>query len=417
MVDDRALRFRQEYRAPVSRPLAPTPSPLDALGRNYLRGSEQQVRRQADEGRGVLNFLNPVPSVTSAVAEGRAPRFSDVALDAGLLAAGFVPFGKALQGLSFVNRGSRNVAEPDVNYIEAVLPEAQRVNPEDAVGYMKLGPDGTVRQVFVEPEFRRQGVATEMWNYANRQGLNPAHSPVADQTAAGRAWVNSLNTPRPGLTVTGVGDAGRLSALIRRLNKSEDVGDFITPETMRNAARPNEGREGLYRPGAETFDYKNVPEPASPYTFGLVETEKLAPMREFDRMAAPAGLGAVGPDNVQKLMDHMAQGGKLSDPVALAWYMDPKFAYLAEGNHRLAMAEQLGLEKLPATVWRQEYGAPPMGKFLGKDDRSEIYGPVGQRLEIDRGQLMREPWEEALYVPPTMHPYLFPSLRPNNTTR
>jgi hypothetical protein len=297
----------------------PAGNPLDSLGRNYLRGSEQQVRRQADEGRGVLNFLNPVPSVTSAVAEGRAPRFSDVALDAGLLAAGLIPIG---------------------------------------------GP-----------------------------------------------------AAKAGLTVTGVGDAGRLSALIRRLNKSEDVGDFITPETMRNAARPNEGREGLYRPGAETFDYKNVPEPASPYTFGLVETEKLAPMREFDRMAAPAGLGAVGPDNVQKLMDHMAQGGKLSDPVALAWYMDPKFAYLAEGNHRLAMAEQLGLEKLPATVWRQEYGAPPMGKFLGKDDRSEIYGPVGQRLEIDRGQLMREPWEEALYVPPTMHPYLFPSLRPNNTPR
>jgi hypothetical protein len=93
MVDDRALRFRQEYRAPVSRPLAPTPSPLDALGRNYLRGSEQQVRRQADEGRGVLNFLNPAPSLTSAVAEGRAPRFSDVALDAGLLAAGLIPFG------------------------------------------------------------------------------------------------------------------------------------------------------------------------------------------------------------------------------------------------------------------------------------------------------------------------------------
>ena len=53
MVDDRALRFRQEYRAPVARPLAPTPSPLDALGRNYLRGSEQQVRRQANVGRAI----------------------------------------------------------------------------------------------------------------------------------------------------------------------------------------------------------------------------------------------------------------------------------------------------------------------------------------------------------------------------
>jgi hypothetical protein len=66
---------------------------LDSLGRNYLRGSEQQIKRQADEGRGVLNFLNPAPSLTSAVAEGRAPRAADVATDAGLFAAGLIPIG------------------------------------------------------------------------------------------------------------------------------------------------------------------------------------------------------------------------------------------------------------------------------------------------------------------------------------
>ena len=301
---------------PPKRQPRPTPQPVEPTRKpaTNIFGQPVDYDRNARVGKGIADFLNPVPSLTSAVAEGRAPRFSDVALDAGLLAAGLIPIG---------------------------------------------GP-----------------------------------------------------AARAGLTVTGTGDAGRLSALVRRLNKSEDVSDFITPETMRNAAKPNEGREGLYRPGAQTFDYKNVPEAETPYTFGLVETEKLAPMREFDRMAAPAGLGAVGPDNVQKLMDHMAQGGKLSDPVALAWYMKPQFAYLAEGNHRLAMAEQLGLEKLPATVWRQEYGAPPMGKLLRKDDKSEIYGPIGQKMSIDKGQLMKEPWEEALYVPPTMHPYLFSSLRP-----
>jgi len=83
---------RREPR-PTPSFLEPTGGPLDSLSRNYLRGSEQQVRRQVDEGRGVLNFLNPVPSLTSAVAEKRAPKFSDVAMDAGLFAAGLIPFG------------------------------------------------------------------------------------------------------------------------------------------------------------------------------------------------------------------------------------------------------------------------------------------------------------------------------------
>jgi hypothetical protein len=44
MVDDRALRFRQEYRAPVSRPLAPTPkSGFDLFAENYARGNQRRV--------------------------------------------------------------------------------------------------------------------------------------------------------------------------------------------------------------------------------------------------------------------------------------------------------------------------------------------------------------------------------------
>jgi GNAT superfamily N-acetyltransferase len=203
------------------------------MGEAYLRNNQEQMRQRADVGRGVLNFLNPAPSLTSAVAEGRAPKGSDVALDAGLFAAGFIPFagpgirasgqaakGAGREGLEFITRGSRNVAEPDVRYVEAVLPEAQRVNPEDAVGYMKLGPDGAVRQVFVEPDFRRQGVATEMWDYANRQGLNPVHSPVVDQTAAGQAWVASLGgrAARPALETAETINARR-DAINRLLNR------------------------------------------------------------------------------------------------------------------------------------------------------------------------------------------------------
>jgi hypothetical protein len=44
MVDDRAMRFRQEYRAPVSRPVAPTPkSGFDIFAENYARGNQRRV--------------------------------------------------------------------------------------------------------------------------------------------------------------------------------------------------------------------------------------------------------------------------------------------------------------------------------------------------------------------------------------
>jgi GNAT superfamily N-acetyltransferase len=388
---------------PTPRFVEPTPSPVDFLAGNYLRAAPQIAKSAA-----ATNIFNPVPLATEAVNEGRLPTGAEAGLDAGFLAAGFLPVGKALQGLKFINRGSRNVAEPDVRYVEAVLPEAQRVNPEDAVGHMRILPDGTVGQVFVEPDFRRQGIATEMWNYANREGLNPVHSPVADQTAAGKAWIASLGTPRPGLTVTGTGDAGRLSALVRRLNKSNDVGDFMTPQTMRNAARPNDANEGLFRPGAQSFDYKSVPEPASPYTFGLVPTEKLSPLREFDRAAEPVGRKYTGPDNIKKLAEHMAEGGKWSDPTGVAYYPDQQWGYLAEGNHRLALAEALGLEQIPTTVWRQQ-GLPLKLLFAKNADGQAVGRRIGP---LDTNQLKRDPFGDFpesvgdFYVPPTMNPYL-----------
>jgi hypothetical protein len=250
-----------------------------------------------------------------------------------------------------------------------------------------------------------------------------------------------------GLTVTGTGDAGRLSALVRRLNKSEDVGDFITPSTMRYADRSNDANEGLFRPGAQSFSYKDVPEPATPYTFGLVPTERLLPLREFDRMAEPAGQGVFGPDNVQKLSEHLAQGGKLSDPLAVLFDPAKGWGYLGEGNHRLAAAQALGLEQLPTTVWRSPgsyhgllrremipeslLNVPVSQRPLGTPDAVDISkrfarGPepqVGRPLDIDTNQLRRDQYGDFLnsvgpyYVPPTMHPYLFPFLRPNNTPR
>jgi len=155
-------------------------------------------------------------------------------------------------------------------------------------------------------------------------------------------------------------------------------------------------------------NYENVPDPASPYTFGLVPTEKLSPLREFDRAAEPAGRKATGPDNIKKLADHMAEGGRWSDPTAVSYYPDQEWAYLAEGNHRLALAEALGLEQLPATVWREK-GLPL--KLLSSVHNSGQ--KVGRRIgPLDTNQLKRDPYGTFpgsvgdFYVPPTMNPYL-----------
>ena len=385
---------------PTPRFVEPTPSPVDFLASNFVRSAPQIAKSAA-----ATNIFNPVPLATEAVNEGRLPTGAEAGLDAGFLAAGFLPVGKALQGLKFINRGSRNVAEPDVRYVEAVLPEAQRVNPEDAVGHMRILPDGTVGQVFVEPDFRRQGIATEMWNYANREGLNPVHSPVADQTAAGKAWIASLGNSRPGLTVTGTGAAGRLAALVRRLNKSTDVGDFMTPRAIEYPPS-NYANQGLYR-GPDSvggFTDKNLPAPAEDYLFGLVPTEKLSPLREFDRWNEVTE-GAIGRGNVKKLMDHLAGGGKLDDPLAVQYFPETGAGYLAEGNHRLAMAEQLGLEQLPTTVWRGEgaLGRPGLGRNLGDLDVNQ--------LALDRYSNFPDVVGER-YIPPTMHPYLLKYFQP-----
>jgi len=290
---------------PIDKPVVPAPSPVDFLASNFVRSAPIVAQTAAAN-----NIFNPFPSIAQAGLEGRNPTSAEAGLDAGFLAAGFLPVGKA---------------------------------------------------------------------------------------------------------------ASQLNSIVKRLNKSTDVGDFITPETMRYAERPNDVYELLYRPGATCgFDYDNVPQPATPYTFGLVPTEKLSPLREFDRAAEPIGQRSTGPDNLKKIAEHLAEGGKLSDPTAVAYYPQTKWGYLAEGNHRLALAEALGLEQLPTRVWRQEYGAPPMRNFAGiADDGAEIYKPVGKRIgDLDLDQLALDRYSNfsnivgERYIPPDMHPYLLKYFQP-----
>jgi len=308
MVDDRALRLRQQASGRQPRPtprfVEPTPSPVDFLASNYLRAAPQIAKSAA-----ATNIFNPVPLATEAVNEGRLPTGAEAGLDAGFLAAGFLPVGKA---------------------------------------------------------------------------------------------------------------ASRLAAIVNRLNKSTDVRDFMTPQGLNNPVS-DYANQGLYRPGATGgFTDKNLPPASSEYLFDLVQTEKLSPLREFDRAAESVGKKITGPDNLKRIAEHLAAGGKLNDPTAVAYYPRTKWGYLAEGNHRLALAEALGLEQLPATVWRQEFGAPPMRNFAGiADDGAEIYKPVGKNIgDLDLDQLALDRYSNfgntvgERYIPPTMHPYLLKYFQP-----
>jgi hypothetical protein len=294
MVDDRALRLRQQVMPSVSRrqprptpqPVEPTPpSPLDNLASNYLRSAPQIAKTTA-----ASNIFNPVPLATEAVNEGRVPSAAEAGLDAGFLAAGFLPVGKA---------------------------------------------------------------------------------------------------------------ASQLNAIVKRLNKSTDVRDFMTDRAMSPVT--DYAMQGLYRGPNSVggFTDANLPVPASQNLFGLVPTEKLAPLREFDRTLAPEGLGSIGPDNLKKLAEHMAEGGKWSDPLAAKYFPNSQWSYLAEGNHRLALAKALGLEQLPTTVWRSA-GTPP----------SRTYGDVGKRVgALDTSQLTVDALGNP-YIPPDMHPYLLKYFQP-----
>jgi hypothetical protein len=77
--------------------------------------------------------------------------------------------------------------------IEAVHPE------HGVVGHMLLHPlisgKRKVRNIVVNNEFQRKGIATGMWNYAMAQGLKPKHS--ADRTDAGDAWARSVSKRLP----------------------------------------------------------------------------------------------------------------------------------------------------------------------------------------------------------------------------
>lgn len=57
------------------------------------------------------------------------------------------------------------------------------------LGSMHLSSDGYVRDIQVRKEYRRKGIATGMWRYAQAQGFDPKHSD--SRTKKGDRWAES----------------------------------------------------------------------------------------------------------------------------------------------------------------------------------------------------------------------------------
>lgn len=47
-----------------------------------------------------------------------------------------------------------------------------------------------MKSIWVDPDYRRQGVATGMWRFAEASELHPVHAD--SQTELGRLWIASL---------------------------------------------------------------------------------------------------------------------------------------------------------------------------------------------------------------------------------
>jgi len=72
----------------------------------------------------------------------------------------------------------------------------------DYVGELEWFPHGqTISNIFVEANYRRQGIATGMWNYAHEMAKTtrgvqpPKHS--MDRTDEGDAWARSVSKRLP----------------------------------------------------------------------------------------------------------------------------------------------------------------------------------------------------------------------------
>ena len=222
MVDDRALRLRQQASRrqprPTPQPVEPTP-PVSSPTRR--RGPENPA--PGIKFSDVLNFLNPAPSLTSAVAEGRAPRPADVALDAGLFAAGFIPF--AGPGIRASGQAAR-AARPALETAETINARRDAINrllnrqgPEALEEYLKrpltayqATQNPNLLRRFFDETSERIPVGTQMYRAPSSGQVMPKRysQSVPLPREVGAEWL-----PNRIQSTAGSEDLQRLGGLIR----------------------------------------------------------------------------------------------------------------------------------------------------------------------------------------------------------
>lgn len=83
------------------------------------------------------------------------------------------------------------MAEGDLRYIA--------IDGEKDLGFLLINDDLTVHTIYVEPEHRRKGIATALWDAAKLDWPDLMHS--GDLTQDGSRWIASLH--RRGKSVDG----------------------------------------------------------------------------------------------------------------------------------------------------------------------------------------------------------------------
>lgn len=133
---------------------------------------------------------------------------------------------------------------------------------------------------------------------------------------------------------------GLLGGPIPRLRTvSEATGEASHVPTPSATTRERPG----YFPGEDLTGIDKGPK------VGWVRVDRLKQLREYDRRGSGANAGSA--ENIDRIRASMRQTG-MTDPVILAHDPHSDRAYLCEGNHRLAAAEEEGWPAVPVHVVR-----------------------------------------------------------------
>ena len=270
---------------------APKPSRLDALMRNYLRSTPQVAQAAAE-----TNIFNPFPSVTEAVGQGRVPTGGELGLDAGFLAAGFIPFagpGTKLGGQAAARSNAlMRAAGQQPRAIETAATQARRVTDRDVLlnqqgpaaineflsfpltGYSnyKFAPE--LRKFFRETdeiipkgqELYRAPASDEVlqdtWLSMPRE-VGQWWRPGAVKSAAGSSDLQRLGGVAGGTNVTGGGQ--HYAPGFARINAREDLPGIVDINEFLNRYAGQPGYRAGPISGTSEFNAESVLGPATQY--------------------------------------------------------------------------------------------------------------------------------------------------------